>query len=147
MMDFARLPALNAALNGLSAVLLVAGYVAIRGRRVTWHRRCMTAAFVVSILFLASYLTYHTLRQMREGVGHTRFQGTGAVATFYYGMLISHVTLAALVPVMAIVALRRALRGDFERHRRLARITLPIWLYVSVTGVLVYWMLYHYRPA
>lgn len=147
MIDVSMLPAVNATLNGVATLLLTSGYVAIRRRRIVAHRRCMLAAFGTSVLFLASYLTYHTVRQMQEGVGHTRFAGTGAAATFYYGLLISHVVLAATVPVLAIIVLRRALRGDFERHRRLARVTFPIWLYVSITGVLVYLMLYHWPGA
>jgi uncharacterized membrane protein YozB (DUF420 family) len=142
------LPHVNASLNAISAVLLICGYGFIRARRITAHRNCMIAAFIVSIVFLVSYVTYHSARQAREGVGHTKFAGTGPIATFYYGMLISHVSLAAIVPVLAIITLRRGLRDDRLRHRSIARWTLPIWLYVSVTGVLVYMMLYHwYAPV
>ncbi|MCG8405795.1 MAG: DUF420 domain-containing protein [Phycisphaerales bacterium] len=133
----------NASLNALSTVLLITGFALIRKRHVSGHKACMLAAFTVSVLFLISYLTYHTARQMREGVGHTEFAGTGWVAYLYYALLISHIILAATVPVLAIITLRRAFRGDFASHRRIARWTFPIWLYVSVTGVIVYFMLYH----
>lgn len=147
-MTIRDLPHVNASLNALAAVLLLAGYLFIRRKNVPAHRNCMIAAFVTSIVFLACYLTYHAARQAAEGVGHTRFTGVGAIAKIYYGMLISHVVLAAAVPVLAIITLRRAFRGDLVRHRAIARWTLPIWLYVSVTGVLVYFMLYHwYAPA
>jgi uncharacterized membrane protein YozB (DUF420 family) len=130
------LPAVNAALNATSAVLLVTGYRFIRARRVQAHRNTMLAAFGTSILFLASYLVYHAQ------VGSVPFQGAGAIRVVYFSVLITHTVLAATVPVLAIVTLRRALKADFARHRRIARWTLPIWLYVSVTGVVVYVMLY-----
>lgn len=148
MIDISTLPTVNATLNGVATILLASGYVAIRRKNVPLHRACMISAFAVSVLFLISYLTYHTLRQMQEGVGHTRFGGAGAAASAYYAMLISHVVLAAVVPVFAILLLRWAFRGDFVRHRRLARWAFPIWFYVSVTGVLIYLMLYHwFAPA
>jgi len=146
MIELHHLPTINASLNALAAVLLVTGRRAIRRGDVRRHSRCMVSAFITSILFLGTYLTYHTLRQMREGVGHTRFPGSGFAAHFYHTMLISHVLLAAIVPVLVIIVLRRALRRDFVRHRALARWAYPIWLYVSVTGVLIYLMLYHW-PA
>jgi uncharacterized membrane protein YozB (DUF420 family) len=130
------LPAVNATLNATAAALLVVAYVFIRQRRVTAHKRTMLAAFGVSALFLISYLVYHAQ------VGSKRFPGTGTLRTVYLTILFSHTVLAAVVPVMAIITLRRALAGNFERHRAIARWTLPIWLYVSVTGVVVYWMLY-----
>lgn len=130
------LPALNALLNTASAVLLVLGYTLVRRKRLDAHRKVMTAAFVVSTLFLVSYLVYHWQ------VGSVRFQGTGPVRTLYLLILLTHTVLAAAVPPLAIVTLRRAWFGDFEKHRRIARWTLPIWLYVSVTGVVVYAMLY-----
>ncbi len=142
------LPHVNAALNGLSTVLLGTGFVFIRRRNMRAHATCMVSAFLTSVLFLASYLTYHTARQMKEGVGHTKFAGEGMAAGIYYVLLISHIVLAAAVPVLAILTLRLAIKRDFLRHRRLARWTWPIWMYVSVTGVLVYFMLYHwYAPA
>ena len=130
------LPTLNAALNALSALLLVTGYLLIRRRRIEAHRKAMLAAFACSTLFLASYLFYHFQ------VGSVRFPGTGAARTFYLTILLTHTVLAAAVPVLAPVTLFRALAGRFARHKRIARVTLPMWLYVSVTGVAVYWMLY-----
>ena len=130
-------PALNATLNGLAAVLLTIGYVLIRRRKIEAHRRVMIAAFTVSILFLISYLVYHY--QIRGG---KHFPGSGPIRTVYFTILISHTILAAAVPVLAIITLSRALRRRFDKHKQIARWTLPIWLYVSVTGVVVYWMLY-----
>ena len=136
MIGLRDLPALNAILNSIAAVLLVWGFVLIRRGRKGTHRRVMIAAFTVSVLFLVSYLVYHA------GVGTVPFQKTGAIRTVYLTILFTHTVLAAAVPPLAIVTLVRGLRGRFDRHRRLARWTLPIWLYVSVTGVVVYWMLY-----
>ena len=136
-MSVRDLPTLNAALNATSAVLLVLGYRFIRRRQISAHRACMLAAFAVSVVFLISYLTYHMQ------VGSVRFPGTGMIRGVYFTILITHTILAALVPPLAVVTLTRALRGQFDRHRRLARWTFPIWLYVSVTGVVVYVMLYH----
>jgi uncharacterized membrane protein YozB (DUF420 family) len=130
------LPAVNATLNGISAILLAIGYVLIRQRRIQQHRRVMLAAFTVSCLFLICYVVYH------YNVGSKRFPGQGPIRTVYFFILITHIVLAALVPPMAIVTLVRGLRERFDTHARLARWTLPIWLYVSVTGVIVYWMLY-----
>ena len=117
-------------------MLLTAGWFFIRARRIQAHRRCMIAAFVTSSLFLTSYLIYHAQ------IGSKPFPGTGPIRIVYFSILIPHVVLAAVVLPMAIVTLRRGLRRDDLRHRRLARWTLPLWLYVSVTGVIVYWMLY-----
>lgn len=130
------LPTLNAVLNALSAGLLLWGYVLIRSGRREAHRRAMLAAVSCSALFLVSYLTYHAQ------VGSVRFRGTGAIRTVYFAVLLTHTVLAAAILPLVLVTLRRALRGDFARHRRLARITFPLWAYVSVTGVVVYWMLY-----
>jgi len=141
MLSVYDLPTLNATLNGMSAVLLGCGYRFIRRREIRAHRACMLAAFGVSIVFLTSYLVYH------YQVGSVRFQGAGWVRPIYFVLLISHTILAAMVPPLAIVTLSRALRARFDRHRRIARWTLPIWLYVSVTGVVVYVMLYHLYPA
>ncbi|HVO26116.1 MAG TPA: DUF420 domain-containing protein [Candidatus Margulisiibacteriota bacterium] len=135
-MSIRDLPTLNAALNGTSAALLVLGYRFIRQREIRAHRACMLAAFAVSIIFLVSYVVYHAR------VGSVHFPGTGFVRGVYFGILITHTILAALVPPLAIVTLYRAWCGTFERHRRLARWTFPVWLYVSVTGVVVYVMLY-----
>jgi uncharacterized membrane protein YozB (DUF420 family) len=131
------LPTVNAILNGIAAVFLLAGWVLIRRRRMRAHRAAMLAALVCSVAFLASYLVYHAQ------VGSVRFQGTGAIRTVYFTVLLTHTVLAAAVPFLAAITLTRALQRRFPRHRAIARWTLPIWLYVSVTGVVVYWMLYH----
>lgn len=133
------LPSINAALNATAAVLLVRGYWLIRRKRIAQHRRTMIAAFVVSCLFLVCYLVYHA------SAGSVRFQGTGAIRAVYLSILATHTVLAAAVPFLAVVTLRRGLAGRYDAHRRLARWTFPIWLYVSVTGVVVYVMLYRLR--
>jgi len=137
-MGLRDLPTLNAFLNTLAAALLVRGYFLIRQRRLQEHRRVMLAAFTVSVLFLISYLIYHF------NVGSVRFQKTGLIRGVYLTILLTHTVLAAAVAPMAAITLWRALKGRFDRHSRLARITLPIWLYVSVTGVVVYLMLYRF---
>jgi putative membrane protein len=137
----AQIPALNACLNALSASLLVLGFVLIKRGRRRAHRNAMVAALVTSAAFLASYLYYHW------HAGATRFTGVGTIRTVYFSILISHTVLAAAVPVLVGLTVVPALRGRFERHRRLARWTLPIWLYVSVTGVLIYVLLYQLYPA
>ena len=129
------LPHLNACLNGTSALLLFTGYTFIRTRNVTAHRACQIAALAISLLFLASYLTYH------YNHGSTRFQGTGLVRTFYFTVLTSHTILAIVIVPLVIVTFYRAFKGEFSKHRRIARVTLPLWLYVCVTGVIVYLML------
>jgi len=131
-----HLPLLNASLNALSAMLLAAGYRAIRNGHVRLHRRWMLSAFCVSTLFLASYLTYHLLAES------PKFPGQGWVRPAYFAMLISHVVLAAALLPLVLTTLILALRGRFEKHRRMARITWPIWMYVSVTGVAVYVVVY-----
>ncbi len=138
MIGIHSLPAVNAILNATAAVLLVTGYFLIRQRRIQAHKRVMLTAFGVSIAFLACYLIYHSQ------VGSVPYQKTGALRVVYFSILITHTLLAATVPVLAIITLRRALRGDFKRHRRIARWTFPIWLYVSATGVIVYLMLYRF---
>jgi uncharacterized membrane protein YozB (DUF420 family) len=130
------LPTLNAILNATAAVLLVLGFRQIRKGRRQAHAMFMIAAFIVSVLFLISYLTYHAL------YGHVRYPGAGWPRTLYLAILITHTTLAPLAPVLALVALWRAAHRQFSRHRAVARWTLPLWLYVSVTGVIVYGMLY-----
>src|SRR6266496_3172381 len=130
------LPAVNATLNALSGILLLAGYTRIRARRIEQHRKFMIAAFVTSSLFLVCYVVYHAQ------VGSVRFTRQGLVRPVYFTILVTHVSLAALVLPLAIVTLSRGLKARFERHRAIARWTLPIWLYVSVTGVLVYVLLY-----
>lgn len=132
----ASLPLVNACLNATSAALLTAGYVFIRRRRVRAHQACMVSALLVSTLFLVSYVTYHSL------AGSRPFTGQGWIRAVYFPLLISHIMLAAVIVPLALVTVYRALQGRFARHVRIARWTLPIWLYVSVTGVLVYWMLY-----
>ncbi len=131
------LPTVNATLNATAAVLLIWGYTLIRRKKIQTHRKVMVAAFSASILFLISYLVYHSQ------VGSVRFQKTGAIRTVYLTILFTHTLLAATVPVLAVLTLRRAWRADFARHHAIAVWTFPIWLYVSVTGVVVYWMLYH----
>ncbi len=140
MLELTDLPTVNASLNAASALLLVVGYLLVRRRRLAAHRAVMLAAFACSTLFLVSYLVYHFQ------VGSVRFQGTGAVRTLYFAVLLSHTVLAAAVPFLAVITLVRALRERFDRHRAIARWTLPIWLYVSATGVAVYWMLYRMAP-
>jgi uncharacterized membrane protein YozB (DUF420 family) len=140
MFSLTDLPTLNATLNATSAILLTAGYRFIRRRQITAHKRCMLAACAVSALFLVSYLTYHYY------VGSMPFRGRGWVRPLYLTILISHTILAATIVPLAIVTLFRAWKADFRKHARLARWTLPIWLYVSVTGVIVYVMLYQLFP-
>ena len=135
-MSVADLPALNATLNAIAAVLLVIGYVLIRRGRIQQHRRVMLTAFATSALFLVSYVTYHA------NAGSRPFGGQGPIRIVYFAILISHVILAAAILPMALITLTHALRARFDRHMRIARWTLPIWLYVSVTGVIVYLMLY-----
>jgi putative membrane protein len=135
----ADLPALNATLNAVAGCFLVTGYVCIRRGLRRAHRTAMLAAFAASALFLVSYVVYHA------NAGSKPFPGSGAVRRVYLTILVTHVVLAAAILPMAIVTAARALRGRFDRHVRLARWTLPIWLYVSVTGVVIYWMLYRVR--
>ncbi len=130
------LPTVNATLNAIAGVCLIVAWVFIKQRRIQAHRRMMLAAFAASTLFLISYVTYHA------NAGSRPYHGTGWMRTLYFSILIPHVILAAAVVPLAIVTLRRGLRRDDARHRRIARITLPIWLFVSVTGVIVYVMLY-----
>ena len=136
------LPGLNAVLNSVSAVLLVTGYLCIRNKKVTAHKTCMLSAFTTSTLFLVSYLVYHAQ------VGSVRFPGRGWVRPVYFTILVSHTALAVTIVPLALITLSRAVRGQFERHRSIARWTLPLWLYVNVTGVVIYWMLYRlFRAA
>lgn len=135
-MTYRDLPTLNALLNATSAAFLVTGWLLIRSGRREAHRKAMTSALACSALFLVSYLVYHAK------VGSVRFAGTGAARTVYLAVLLSHTLLAATVAPLAVTTFVLARRGRFDRHRRLARWTLPVWLYVSVTGVAVYVMLY-----
>ena len=133
--------AFNATLNGISAVLLTWGYVAIRARKIAVHKAFMIAAFLTSTAFLISYLAYH------YRVGHVAFQGQGWIRPVYFTLLLTHTVLAAAIVPMIIVTLRRAWLEKFDKHRLIARWTLPLWLYVSVTGVIVYLMVYQIYPA
>ena len=134
-------PALNAILNSSSAVFLVAGYLQIRRRRIMAHRACMVIAFCCSVAFLVSYVIYH----LHAGVLH--FEGQGWIRPVYFTLLGTHTVLAIVIVPLALITVSRALTAKFDRHRRIARWTLPIWLYVSVTGVIVYFLLYHlYAP-
>ena len=135
-MSVRDLPTLNAVLNATSALLLLWGWRLIRRGRREAHRRVMIAALCSSSLFLVSYLVYHAQ------VGSVRFQGQGPVRTLYFAILISHTILAVAIVPLVLVTVTRALRARYDKHRRIARVTLPLWAYVSVTGVVVYWMLY-----
>jgi len=139
-LSLAALPSLNALLNATSASLLAAGWWLIRHGRRAAHRAAMLAAFATSSLFLASYLVYHTQ------VGSVRYAGRGVMRTVYFALLLSHTLLAAAIVPMVVVTLRRGLGGRFDAHRRLARYTAPLWMWVSVSGVAVYWMLYRLAP-
>jgi uncharacterized membrane protein YozB (DUF420 family) len=135
------LPHVNACLNGTSAILLFMGYRFIRARNISAHRTCQILALAVSLLFLASYLTYHFYH------GSTKFLGTGIVRPIYFAILLSHTILAIVIVPLVTLTFYRALRNDFARHRWIARITLPLWFYVSITGVIVYLMLYQIYPS
>ena len=140
-MNYELFPPLNAFLNGASGVFLLVGFWFIKNKNKNAHRVCMLSAFITSIVFLGCYLFYH----FHAGVLH--FAGQGWIRPVYFTLLISHTLLAVCVPVLAIITLRWAIKGNFAKHRAIARITFPVWLYVSVTGVMVYWMLYHLYPS
>lgn len=140
MIHLSDLPALDAALNAASAALLALGYFFVRRKNIQAHKACMLSAFATSTLFLICYLTYHLQR------GTTRFAAQGAIRWIYFSVLGSHTVLAAVIVPLVLTTLYRAWRERFELHKRIARWTLPLWLYVSVTGVVVYWMLYHLLP-
>jgi len=142
-MSISLLPTLNAILNATSGILITIGFVFIRRGRVAAHHTCMIGAVISSTLFLISYVVYHV--GFKAGV--TRFSGTGWVRSLYFVILVSHTILAVVIVPFVIVTLTRALRGQFLRHRAIARWTFPMWLYVSITGVVVYLMLYHIFPA
>ena len=135
------LPHLNAFLNGTSAILLFSGWRFIKAHNVAAHRACQVSALIVSLLFLTSYLTYHYYH------GSTRFQGAGLARPIYFTILTSHTILAIVIVPLVALTFYRAFRGEFERHRRIARFTLPLWFYVSITGVIVYLMLYQIYPS
>lgn len=135
-MSISDLPALNASLNALASLFLLAGFVFVRQKRLEAHRLCMLAALATSVLFLASYVVYHA------NIGSRPFTGTGPIRVVYFAILISHVILAIAIVPLVLMTVSRALARRFDKHRRIARITWPLWMYVSVTGVLVYLMLY-----
>ena len=137
------LPAWNASLNALSFIFLLIGYVLIRQKRIDAHRRFMLAACTTSVVFLISYVTYHTLR----GGVVTRFQGTGILRTLYFTILTSHTILAVVILPLVVLSVWNGLKMRVPQHRRVAKWTLPLWMYVSVTGVLVYFFLYHWVPS
>ena len=139
MLSLSDLPTLNAALNGTSAILLSLGYYFIRQREIEAHKRCMLAAVTTSTLFLISYLTYH----LPGRFGSVHFMRTGWIRVVYFSILTSHTILAAVIVPLVLITLSRAWKAQFDRHRRIAHWTLPLWVYVSVTGVIIYWMLYH----
>ena len=136
MIEIANLPALNATLNGIAALFLLSGYLCIRRGQPELHKKCMLGALTASALFLTSYVVYHA------NAGSRPFEGEGGIRVVYFAILITHVVLAATIPPLALVTASRGLRSQFGRHVRIARWTLPIWLYVSVTGVVIYVMLY-----
>jgi len=141
LFDYRWLAPLNAILNGTAAILLFAGFVFIKQRRVRAHRACMIAAIVTSAAFLSSYLIFH------DHVGDVRFSGQGIIRPIYFSILIPHIMLAGINVPLAIGTIWLALRGNFRRHRRVARWTWPLWMYVSITGVIVYFLLYQiYTP-
>ena len=144
---YMKLPAINAGLNALAGVLLSVGYLLIKQRRVTAHRNVMLTAFLVSILFLACYLVYHDALRRDTGLPGKPFPGVGASLVIYRVILVTHVILAAAVPFLASMTIYRGLKADWARHRKIAKITFPIWMYVSITGVIIYCMLYHWPVA
>lgn len=140
-MSLSQLPTLNAILNTISALLLVTGYIFIRQRRINAHRACMIGALITSALFLTSYLIYHFHHPT------TLFRGEGWIRPVYFSILFSHIVLAAVIVPLVLITVIRALKDARKAHARIARWTLPLWLYVSVTGVIVYFMLYHLYPS
>jgi uncharacterized membrane protein YozB (DUF420 family) len=141
-MSISDLPAVNASLNGLATVFLTLGYVFIKQRKQNAHRNCMIAAFVTSVVFLACYLTYHF-----NVTAVTKFQGQGIVRPIYFFILITHIILAVVIVPLVLMSMNRGLKQRWEAHKRISRWTWPLWMYVSVTGVLVYLMLYVWFPA
>src|ERR1044072_1428808 len=145
-MTLADLPIVNAGLNALSTLFLTAGYVFIKRKQQNAHRNCMIAAFATSTLFLICYLTYHTYVAYYLHRGPTRFLDPAWFRPIYLTILITHTILAIVIVPMVLMSLSRGLRGDFERHKRIARWTWPLWMYVSVTGVIIYLLLYQIFP-
>lgn len=140
-------PHLNASLNALSSVFLIVGFIFILRRRIAVHRACMLAASSVSALFLVGYITHHAIRTYYFGIGPTKFTGEGIARPIYFTILTSHTILAAVIGPFVVLTLRRGLKGWYESHKKLARLVYPVWLYVSITGVAVYLMLYQLFPA
>jgi uncharacterized membrane protein YozB (DUF420 family) len=140
-------PHLNAILNALSGIFVVIGFYFIQKRKIVLHRKCMLTAFVLSAIFLVSYLAHHALRTYFFGLGPTKFTGEGIIRPVYFTILTTHTILAAVIAPLIVITLYRALKGKFEMHKKLARWVFPIWLYVSITGVIVYLMLYQLFPA
>lgn len=146
-MDLSFLPHVNASLNGLALVLLISGFILIKRRQIDAHRRCMLGASGASGLFLVCYVTHYVWRAVTVGGSHTLYHGAGWLKGFYYTMLLSHIVLAITVPVFAIWLIRLGLSERYDVHRRVAKIGFPVWLYVSVTGVLIYMMLFWFNPT
>jgi len=145
--DLSFLPAVNASLNGLATVMLMLGLVLIKQKKIEAHRNVMLAAFSLSILFLITYVTHYIWRASQtEGELHTRYNAEGLLLTFYYGMLISHILLAMVVPFFAVALIWLGWTKRYDTHRKVAKIGWPIWMYVSITGVMIYVMLYHLNP-
>ena len=140
-------PHLNAALNALSGVFLISALYFILKRRIAEHRFCMLTACSVSALFLICYVSHHALRTYYFGLGPTKFTGEGLIRPIYFTILTSHTILAVLVAPFVVVTLRHGLKGNYDKHRKLARLVFPVWLYVSITGVIVYLLLYQFYPA
>jgi putative membrane protein len=145
-MSISDLPAVNASLNGLSAIFLTAGFIFIRKKNIVAHKRCMISAFCTSVVFLVCYVTYHSYRYYVLHIGPTRFENPLWFRPYYLVLLISHSILAAAIVPMVLITLSRALRKKFDKHKKIARWTWPIWMYVSVTGVAVYLLLYQIFP-
>ncbi|MFZ1699378.1 MAG: DUF420 domain-containing protein [Pyrinomonadaceae bacterium] len=140
-------PHVNASLNTSSGVLLIAGFIFIQKGQVAFHRRCMLGASAVSALFLVSYLTHHAVRTYYFGLGPTKFTGEGIVRPVYFTILTSHTILAAVVGPFVLMTLYRGLKGQYDSHKKIARLVFPVWLYVSASGVVVYFLLYQMFPG
>ena len=146
-MDLSFLPHVNATLNGIATVLLFTGFVLIKKRHITAHRNCMLAATAVSAVFLVGYVTHDIWRWAAMGGSHTLYHGQGWLKGFYYAMLLTHIVLAMTIPVFAVFLIRLGLTKRYEQHRRLAKVGFPIWMYVSITGVMIYLMLFWFNPV
>lgn len=144
-MDLSFLPAVNATLNGVAAILLVLGIVAIKRRNIAAHRNLITTAFILSCLFLVSYVIHYTWRLLTMGGLHTKFEGPDALRYFYYAVLLTHIPLAMTLPFLAGVQLTTGYRKKYWFHRWFGMVVFPVWLYVSITGVIIYVMLYHFN--